>query len=137
MLNHGLRVSKFVIAGIQMEMMVNVEQEPQLHSVLPLENSLKNIGMTQIIDLVGVYRMSWKLSVPGYSPRWLRTMSLCYEWYADGDGGQCGGVLAVDFVPMPIPGQPTTEMIQIPVGEDVVCPGGYTSDHMDKANRIS
>ena len=54
MLNHGLRVSKSVIAGMQMEMVVNVEEEPQLHSVPPLENSLKNIGMTQIVDLVGV-----------------------------------------------------------------------------------
>ena len=39
------------------------------------------------------------------------------------------GVLAKDFVPLPIPGQLTTEMIQMVVVEDVVCPGGYTSNH--------
>ena len=42
----------------------------------------------------GGCRMSWKLSIPGYSPQWLKNMThmrLCYEWYADGDGGQCGG----------------------------------------------
>ena len=39
----------------------------------------------------GGCRMSWKLSVPDSSPLWLRIMSLCYRWYADGDGGQCGG----------------------------------------------
>ena len=54
MLNHGLRVSKSVIAGMQMEIVVNVEEEPQLHSVLLLEVLLKNIGMTQMVDLVGV-----------------------------------------------------------------------------------
>jgi len=39
----------------------------------------------------GGCRMSWKLSVPRLSPRWVKNMKLCYEWYADGDGGQCGG----------------------------------------------
>ena len=43
-------------------------------------------------------------------------------------------VLVKDFAPLPIPGQPTTEMIQIPEVEDVVCPGACTSDHMDVAN---
>ena len=42
-------------------------------------------------DRPGGCRMSWQLSVPGYSPHWLRTMSLCFEWFADGDSGQCGG----------------------------------------------
>ena len=39
----------------------------------------------------GGCRMSWKLSVPNSSPRWLRGVNLCYYWYPDGDGGQCGG----------------------------------------------
>ena len=39
----------------------------------------------------GGCRMSWMLSVPGYSPQWLRNVRLCFMWYPDGDGGQCGG----------------------------------------------
>ena len=39
----------------------------------------------------GGCRMSWQLSVPASSPQWLRTMRLCYEWYADGHSGQCDG----------------------------------------------
>ena len=54
MLNHGSRMSRYVIGGMQMETVVNVEGEPQHHSVHLLANSLKNIGMTQIVDLVGV-----------------------------------------------------------------------------------
>ena len=38
-------------------------------------------------------------------------------------------VLTRHFVPLQIPGQPTIEMIQIIVVVDVVCPGGYISDH--------
>jgi len=39
----------------------------------------------------GGCRMSWKLSVPSFSPKWLKNIKLCYEWYADGNAGQCGG----------------------------------------------
>ena len=40
-------------------------------------------------------------------------------------------VLAINFVPLQIPGQHITRMIQIIVKEDVVCPGACTSEHMD------
>lgn len=43
-------------------------------------------------------------------------------------------VLAKNFVLLPIPGQPTTEMIQIPEMGDVACPGACTSDDVDIAN---
>ncbi|XP_076352890.1 perivitellin-2 67 kDa subunit-like isoform X1 [Tachypleus tridentatus] len=39
----------------------------------------------------GGCRMSWKLEIPESSPLWLKNAKLCYYWYADGDGGQCGG----------------------------------------------
>lgn len=39
----------------------------------------------------GGCRMSWKLNVPSNAEPWARRMQLCYEWYPDGDGGQCGG----------------------------------------------
>lgn len=39
-------------------------------------------------------------------------------------------VLAINFVPLQTPGQPTTEMIVMVVMEDVVCPGACTSEHM-------
>ena len=42
--------------------------------------------------------------------------------------------LAINFVPLQIPGQPITEMIPMDVVEDVVCPGACTSEHMDKPN---
>lgn len=38
----------------------------------------------------GGCRMSWKLDVPSNSPLWLKTTQLCYYWYPDGNGGQCG-----------------------------------------------
>lgn len=38
----------------------------------------------------GGCRMSWMLSVPTDAPEWLRSVQLCYVWYPDGDGGQCG-----------------------------------------------
>ena len=45
----------------------------------------------------GGCRMSWKLSVPSSSPHWLRKVKLCYHWYPDGNGGQCGGGAARDL----------------------------------------
>ena len=39
----------------------------------------------------GGCRMSWMLSIPSSSPYWLTKARLCYDWYADGNGGQCGG----------------------------------------------
>lgn len=39
----------------------------------------------------GGCRMRWKLVVPGSAPIWLKNMKLCFQWYPDGDGGQCGG----------------------------------------------
>ena len=46
-------------------------------------------------------------------------------------------VLAVNFVPLQIPGQLSTEMILMDVVEDVVCLGGCTSEHMDIADFIT
>ena len=51
MQSHGLKVSRYVTAGMQMEMKDNVVLELLLHSVLQLESSLKN---TEIIQMVGV-----------------------------------------------------------------------------------
>lgn len=39
----------------------------------------------------GGCRMSWRLKVPAYAPDWLLRTKLCFNWYADGDAGQCGG----------------------------------------------
>lgn len=39
----------------------------------------------------GGCRMRWKLVVPESAPIWLKNMKLCFQWYPDGDGGQCGG----------------------------------------------
>lgn len=39
----------------------------------------------------GGCRMSWRLQIPSNSPQWLRNVNLCYNWYPDGDSGQCGG----------------------------------------------
>lgn len=39
----------------------------------------------------GGCKMSWMLSVPADSPQWLQNVQLCYRWFPDGDGGQCGG----------------------------------------------
>ncbi|XP_064650343.1 perivitellin-2 67 kDa subunit-like [Lineus longissimus] len=38
----------------------------------------------------GGCRMSWRIVVPVSAPLWMKTTRLCYEWYPDGDGGQCG-----------------------------------------------
>ncbi|CAE1266291.1 unnamed protein product [Acanthosepion pharaonis] len=39
----------------------------------------------------GGCRMRWKLVVPSSAPIWLKNMKLCFQWYPDGDAGQCGG----------------------------------------------
>ncbi|XP_005112978.1 perivitellin-2 67 kDa subunit [Aplysia californica] len=39
----------------------------------------------------GGCRMSWRLVVPGSAPLWMKTARLCFSWYPDGNGGQCGG----------------------------------------------
>ncbi|XP_078693328.1 uncharacterized protein LOC144923024 [Branchiostoma floridae x Branchiostoma belcheri] len=39
----------------------------------------------------GGCRMSWRLRLPYNAPAWARDLNLCYYWYPDGDGGQCGG----------------------------------------------
>ncbi|XP_076070486.1 perivitellin-2 67 kDa subunit-like [Mytilus galloprovincialis] len=39
----------------------------------------------------GGCRMQWMLSVPSNAPLWMQNAELCYEWYPDGNGGQCGG----------------------------------------------
>ena len=39
----------------------------------------------------GGCRMSWRLKVGPTAPSWAKTMKLCYQWYPDGNGGQCGG----------------------------------------------
>ncbi|KAH9512372.1 Perivitellin-2 67 kDa subunit [Bulinus truncatus] len=38
----------------------------------------------------GGCRMSWKIEVPTSAPLWMRTVKICFSWYPDGDGGQCG-----------------------------------------------
>ncbi|XP_059142063.1 perivitellin-2 67 kDa subunit-like [Physella acuta] len=38
----------------------------------------------------GGCRMQWKLEVPSSAPLWMRTSKMCFSWYPDGDGGQCG-----------------------------------------------
>ncbi|XP_028408379.1 perivitellin-2 67 kDa subunit-like [Dendronephthya gigantea] len=39
----------------------------------------------------GGCRMSWQLKLPSVHDGWARNIKLCYEWYPDGNGGQCGG----------------------------------------------
>ena len=39
----------------------------------------------------GGCRMQWKLIVPNAAPLWMQNAQLCFQWYPDGDGGQCGG----------------------------------------------
>ena len=39
----------------------------------------------------GGCQMSWRLKVPSSAPLWLKNAKLCFYWYPDGDGGQCGG----------------------------------------------
>ena len=39
----------------------------------------------------GGCRMSWQLKLPSTHAWWARRIQLCYQWYPDGDGGQCGG----------------------------------------------
>lgn len=39
----------------------------------------------------GGCQMSWRLVLSNTAPAWMRNVQLCYEWYPDGDGGQCGG----------------------------------------------
>ncbi|XP_070541628.1 uncharacterized protein [Ptychodera flava] len=39
----------------------------------------------------GGCRMSWQLRAPSDAPDWFDNAKICYEWYADGDAGQCGG----------------------------------------------
>ena len=41
-------------------------------------------------DRGGGCRMSWFLLVPDDAPRWIHYVQLCFIWYPDGDGGQCG-----------------------------------------------
>lgn len=38
----------------------------------------------------GGCHMSWGIESP-YSPPWFRRVQICYRWYPDGNGGQCGG----------------------------------------------
>ena len=38
----------------------------------------------------GGCRMQWGIQSP-YGPSWFGNVAICYRWYADGDGGQCGG----------------------------------------------
>ena len=51
MQNHGLKVSRYVIAGMQMMMEVSAEEELQSLYALLLESSLKNTQMIQMVDL--------------------------------------------------------------------------------------
>ena len=39
----------------------------------------------------GGCQMSWRIVVPHRAPLWIRMAKLCYYWYPDGGGGQCGG----------------------------------------------
>ncbi|GFR71720.1 perivitellin-2 67 kDa subunit [Elysia marginata] len=38
----------------------------------------------------GGCQMSWRIIVPDAAPLWMKAIKLCYSWYPDGDGGQCG-----------------------------------------------
>jgi hypothetical protein len=38
----------------------------------------------------GGCQMSWRIALPSNAPLWMKTARLCYEWYPDGNGGQCG-----------------------------------------------
>ncbi|XP_054155407.1 perivitellin-2 67 kDa subunit-like [Oppia nitens] len=37
----------------------------------------------------GGCQMSWRLLLPNDSPGWLLNTRLCFDWFPDGDGGQC------------------------------------------------
>ncbi|CAG2173260.1 unnamed protein product [Oppiella nova] len=37
----------------------------------------------------GGCQMSWRLVAPANAPGWLLNAKLCFNWYPDGDGGQC------------------------------------------------
>uniref|UniRef100_T1J0Y8 LNR domain-containing protein n=1 Tax=Strigamia maritima TaxID=126957 RepID=T1J0Y8_STRMM len=39
----------------------------------------------------GGCQMSWRISIPQNADYWASDIALCYQWYPDGDGGQCGG----------------------------------------------
>ena len=53
MQSHGLKVSRYVTAGMQMEVEINVVVEYLLHSVLQLECLLKNTEMIQMVEVMG------------------------------------------------------------------------------------
>ena len=38
----------------------------------------------------GGCQMSWRIVVPDSAPTWMKETKLCFSWYPDGDGGQCG-----------------------------------------------
>ncbi|GFO38969.1 perivitellin-2 67 kda subunit [Plakobranchus ocellatus] len=38
----------------------------------------------------GGCRMSWRIVVPDSAPLWMKATKLCFSWYPDGNGGQCG-----------------------------------------------
>ena len=38
----------------------------------------------------GGCQMSWRIIVPDLAPTWMKKTKLCFSWYPDGDGGQCG-----------------------------------------------
>ena len=38
----------------------------------------------------GGCQMSWRIKLPAGHRVWARKMKLCYEWYPDGNSGQCG-----------------------------------------------
>ena len=89
MLHHGLWGLRYVIVGMQMETVASVVGELQLQCVLLLENLFRDD--TNQDGRGGGCRMSWRLSIPTNSPQWLKNVKLCFEWYADGNSGQCGG----------------------------------------------
>ena len=45
----------------------------------------------------GGCQMSWRIVVPDSAPIWMRETKLCFSWYPDGDGGQCGPARSRDM----------------------------------------
>ncbi len=94
---HGFGKSRFATAGMQMATGVNVHGGGAPSEMCAPVGSFTQEYRDDTDKRSGGCRMSWMLSVPNNSPQWLRDVQLCYHWYPDGDGGQCGGDVARDL----------------------------------------
>ena len=129
-LNRGFWVSRYVIAGMQMETAVNVEEELQVYCVLPLENLLKNTEMTQIKE-VAVAECHGSCLFLTIHPSGWGMWSYALIGIQMVMVGNVAVVLTENFVPLQTHGHNIIEMIRITEVEDVVCPGACTSDYVD------